>query len=214
MIKAVIFDLDGTMVDTEHIWRKASIELAIKHGKIFDEKVTVKMMGRKESEAIKVFIEHHKINAEVELLVKQRKNLVIKMTNMASPKKGLYEFLDLIEILQFKKAIATSGFNEFANKIIDALNIRHRFHSIITGDEIKLSKPNPEIFLTTAKRINVSPKECLVIEDAELGIEAAYNAGMKSIAIPNNLSKNHNFSKATKIFDSMAQITEEIIKSF
>ncbi len=213
MIKAVIFDLDGTIVDTERLWGDVMVQFAPKYGVVFDPAVRIKMMGKRDVEALAAFKEHHKIKASVEELAEARKNLVLDKMDEIKTNKGLFELLDLLDKLGIKKAIATSAFKEFAYKVLGKFDLEKRFDAIVTADQVTHSKPDPQIYLEAAKRLGALPSECLVLEDAEIGVESAYRAGMKVFAIPHEASRHHDFSKATKILSSMSEVDEETLRS-
>ncbi|MGI8419620.1 MAG: HAD family hydrolase [Candidatus Levyibacteriota bacterium] len=213
MIKAVIFDMDGTMVETESLWRVVNEELAKKYGHIYTESIGFQMMGRKEDDALRIFKEYLHLDVSIDELQKTRKRMLFEKLDQITPNKGLFELVDLLDKLQIKKAIATSTFRDFASKVIALIGLKNRFEVFVTGDEVTKGKPDPEMFLTAANKLGVLPSESLVLEDAQNGVEAAYNAGMKVFAIPHIYSQHHDFSKATKILSSMAEIDEAMLKS-
>lgn len=211
MIKAIIFDMDGTMVNTEVMWGDISRKLAAHYGITFDEKVRVQMMGKKDYESLSAFKEYFHLDTSVEELIRVRREMILADTSSVRINEGLYELLDLTDRLSIKKAVATSSFREFTDKILSSFNLGNRFDSIVTGDDVVLSKPDPAIFLEAAKRLEAIPSTCLVLEDAQNGVEAAYQAGMTVFAIPHDASKHHNFSKATKVLNSMLEVDETVL---
>jgi HAD superfamily hydrolase (TIGR01509 family) len=208
MIKAIIFDMDGTMVNTEEMWGDVSRKLAAHHGSTFDEKVWVQMMGKKDYESLSAFKEYFHLDTSVEELIRVRREMILADASIVKVNEGLYELLDLADHLSIKKAVATSSFREFTDKILSSFDLRKRFDVVVTGDDVVLSKPDPAIFLEAAKRLEVIPSACLVLEDAQNGVEAAYRAGMRVFAIPHDASKHHDFSKATKVLSSMLEVDE------
>jgi HAD superfamily hydrolase (TIGR01509 family) len=112
-----------------------------------------------------------------------------------------------------KVVLATSAYTDSANCVIDTMRIRPYFDLIVTGSDVQHSKPDPESFLLSASRSGVAPSECVVIEDAEKGIVAAYRAGMKSIAIPNRHTRSNDFSLATRVLSSLDELTEVLVQS-
>lgn len=213
MIKAVIFDMDGTMVNTENLWRDINIRLAEKYNAIMDDTVRVRMMGRKDYDSLSIFKEYNNLQVSVEELIATRRKMLLEDLSMVKVNDGLYQLLDLLDSLAIKKAVATSSFTEFTKKVLDMFNLSERFSIVVTGDDITISKPDPSIFLEAARRLKIVPTDCVVIEDAQNGVEAGYNAKMKIIAIPHMHSKHHDFSKATKVLDSMLDIDENMLRS-
>ena len=92
------------------------------------------------------------------------------------------------------------------------LEIAHYFQVIVSGLDVDQVKPAPDIFLKAAHDLGVEPSECLVLEDAEKGVIAAHRAGMRCIAVPNLYTRQHDFSKATKICSSLKEITPELLQ--
>ena len=211
MIKAVIFDMDGTMVDTEGLWKEINTAMGEKYGVVFDKKVRLQMMGRKEDDALRAFKEYYGLKVDIEELMQFRRKMLFEGVSKVKIKTGLYELLDLIDSMGIKKAIATSSYREFAQKVINFIKVNDRFEVFMTGDQLTHGKPDPEIFLRTAHMLGVDPSDCLVLEDAQNGIEAAYNAGMRSIALPHEHSSSHDFSKATKVISSMGEIDKSVL---
>lgn len=213
MIHAVIFDMDGTMVDSEKLWGDVGQKFAARYGVTIDNELRRQMMGKKDSDALGVFKERHHLNVGVDELIAVRRKMILEDVDLVQTNKGLYELIDLLDRLDIKKAVATSAFREFTFKILSSFDLERRFDAVITGDDIVLGKPDPIIFLEAAKRLGVSPKDCLVLEDAENGVEAAYRAGMAVFAIPHGASDYHDFSKATKVLGSMLEIDEIMLRS-
>jgi beta-phosphoglucomutase-like phosphatase (HAD superfamily) len=211
MIKAVIFDMDGTMVDSEKLWGDVGIAFATRYNVTMNKEITRQMMGKKDSGSLLAFKEYFHLNESVDELTQVRRKMIMEDTGLIRVNAGLYELLDLLDRLKIKKAVATSAFKEFTKKVLSGFDLEKRFDAIITGDDVVLGKPDPTIFLEAAKLMGIPPKECLVIEDAENGVEAAYRAEMRVFAIPHQASDHHDFSKATKILHSMTEITEEIL---
>ncbi len=213
MIRGAIFDMDGTMIESESLWKVVNAELGTRYGVVFDDIVRVQMMGRKDSECLAVFKEYFHLDASVDALVQERRQILLSDISAITVKDGLFELLDLFDKLGIPKAVATSSFTEFTKLVLEKFRIAERFDVVVTGDEVVHGKPHPEIFLETARRISVPPADCLVLEDAQNGVEAALAAGMKVIAIPHQHTNLHDYSKATRVLDSMLQVDEALLAS-
>lgn len=213
MIRAVIFDMDGTMVDTETMWGQVSHDLAERYGIKFDAAVRVRMMGRNDRDSLSAFKEYFQLDTDLDELIRIRRQMVLADARLVKMNPGLPELLDLLDRLRIKKVVATSSFREFAQKTLALFDLAGRFDGLVTGDDIKISKPDPEIFLAAARRVSVPPAECLVLEDAQNGVEAARAAGMRVFAIPHDESRHHDFSKADKVLGSMREIDEALLRS-
>ena len=108
--------------------------------------------------------------------------------------------------------IAELGNTQTMDAVLSTLKMKDYFEVICTRDDVIRLKPDPEIFITTAEKMQVPPSGCVVMEDAQKGIDAAHFAGMKSIAVPNIYTKDNDFSNATMIVNSLDEVTEEMIK--
>lgn len=209
MIRGVLFDMDGTMFDTEGLWGVINRRLAESYGLVWDESVRTQMMGKKDRESLAVFKAFFGLEADVEELIARRREMILSDLSAVRVNDGLMELLDILDAHGIKKAVATSSFRELAMKLLDRFDVARRFDAIVTGDDVKESKPDPAIFLEAARRIGTEPSQCLVLEDAQNGVEAAFNAGMRVYAIPHDDSRHHDFSKATKVIASMRDILPE-----
>ena len=133
-------------------------------------------------------------------------------------KKGLYDLLNYLNQSNINKAVATSTSRKRAFNLLKLVKIDSFFDYILCGDEIKNSKPNPEIFLKVADKLQCSPNKCLVLEDSEVGIIAAYEAGMLPIMIPDtkepsNEIRNLIFRKMDNLLDVKSFLEEFLSKS-
>lgn len=185
--EAVLFDLDGVIVDTAKSHYMAWKELADSEGIYFDENINQRLRGVDRNDSLKILLEKQtkKYSAQEKTAMLDRKNQIyrnlLKNIDSADILPGIRHFINDLKEQGIKLALVSSSKN--ADFIVEAVGIREWFDVIITGNDIKASKPDPECFLTAAKRLNVIPANCIVIEDAIAGIEAARLAGMKSIGI-------------------------------
>ena len=117
---------------------------------------------------------------------------------------GLAELLDALERAGIPKAIATSSARKLADACLAPWDLARRFRFILTAEDVSRGKPNPEIYLTAARRLDVAPRQMLVLEDSENGCRAAAAAGAFAVAVPGSHSRQHDFSSAALAIDSLA----------
>jgi len=125
--------------------------------------------------------------------------------------KHSYGLLD--SLYEFPLALATASYRHDAEEIFSLTNIDRYFKHIITADDVSQTKPNPEAFLLAAQQLNIKPANALVLEDAEKGIIAAHKAGMYSIAVPTDYTRNNDFSLADKVVSNLGEVTLDLIAS-
>lgn len=215
MIKAVIFDMDGLMVDTEPLYSKAMSEVAAKRGKCFTLEIKQKLMGRLAIDSLTIFREQLGLNESPQELLAEREEIYGKLLSQnVSPMPGLFKLLELLNKLKIRKAIASSSKRKWIDLIINKLGIIEQFEIIVSGEEIKQGKPHPEIYLLVAQKLNLNPEECLVLEDAISGVSAAKSAKMKCIAVPNQFTQGVDFSLTDLVVNSLEEIDEPLLKKF
>jgi beta-phosphoglucomutase-like phosphatase (HAD superfamily) len=213
MIKAVIFDMDGVIVDSEPIeslaWEKVLAEYNKKP--IFNDNGLIHVVGRNSLEEV---MGKHGLNEDPEV-VRSRKRVIFGelVVKDLIPISGFTKLFKALKKEKFKLALASNRFEEHVLLIADKLRIRKSFKAIVgNSPEIK-TKPAPDIFLKAAEKLGINPGYCLVIEDSEHGITAAKTAGMKVIAVPNKYTMYQDFSKADKIVDSLLRISVQMLEN-
>ena len=216
MIKTIIFDMDGLMIDSEPIQSKA-YQVILEEYEIkptFNNEGIVHTVGIKEKDNWKILCEKYDLNEAVNILMEKRSKIYVNLLKKdIKPMKGLINLLKLLKNNNLKIAVASSSVMEHINIVLSGLNIKEYFDAVVSGQYIEKGKPYPDINLEVAKEINVDPESCLVLEDAQSGVEAAKNGNMKVIAIPNRFTKNHDLSKADLILESLDEIDIDIINN-
>lgn len=185
-IELIIFDMDGLMFDTEKISFETWREAASLYNYQISKEIFEKTIGTNINKAKEIFIEQFGERFPFDLVRNERTKLTeeIVKTKGVPIKKGLLELIDYLNLKNVKMAVATSTSKSRALNLLSSVQIDNFFDCILCGDEIENSKPNPEIFLKVAERLNCVPSKCLVLEDSELGVVAANKAGMIPIMIP------------------------------
>jgi HAD superfamily hydrolase (TIGR01509 family) len=211
MIKGIIFDMDGVIIDSNHIHYENWSEIFKKK---FSKKIPVKEFAEHLGESQKEFTASMIKIAKVETSYDELTPLIyenyFRLKDKIKLKSGIKEALACLKP-DYKIALGTGASKEFAIDIIMIQGIADYFDCIVAGDEVKRAKPDPEIFLKAAEMLGLKPNECVVIEDAKMGIIAAKNAGMKVISIPDDLTKHQDHSIADLKLDSISDLSIEIL---
>ena len=210
-VRAIIFDLDGIIIDSEQLWTQADLQFLKSEGVIIDIKLyekTIKnlLMGKGFSEGIKVFKKHLGLKGNAQDLHNKRKLTVEKYLKDVSHINGFIKFHQQVK-KNYQTAIATSLIRYFLDPITIKFKLNRYFNNhIYSIEDIGfISKPNPAIYLHAAKKLGLKPAECVGIEDSVNGVKAVNAAGMKSIAITTT-TEREDLSHANIIVDSYSQI--------
>lgn len=188
---AIIFDLDGTLVDSMWIWKDIDIEYLSRFGIAYNEKLQSEIEGKSFTETAIYFKENFGITDTIEKIKSDWNEMAyLKYKEQVSLKTGALEFLKLLKEKGKKLGIATSNSTQLTEVCLNSLNISSLFDVVITGSDIKTGKPAPDIYLENAKRLKVLPERCLVFEDIPVGIMAGKNAGMKTCAVADEYSRD------------------------
>jgi HAD superfamily hydrolase (TIGR01509 family) len=216
MIEAVIFDMDGLMVDTESIYTEAMREMAKRRGKDFTLDVKQWLIGRIGIDSMEIFKERLGLLDAPKDLLMERERLLKEILPrfQLHPMPGLTKLLSLLKRMKKKRAVASSSKRSWVDTVLLHLGLKEEFEIVVSGDDVKRGKPSPEIYLLVAKRLSVSPKKCLVLEDTPVGVMAAKSAGMRCIACPNRYTLGLNFSQADVVVRGLDEISEEMIENW
>lgn len=188
---AIIFDLDGTLVDSMWLWKDIDIEYLSRFGITYNEKLQSEIEGKSFTETAIYFKENFGITDTIEKIKNDWNEMAyLKYKEQVSLKTGALEFLKLLKEKGKKLGIATSNSTQLTEVCLNSLNISSLFDVVITGSDIKTGKPAPDIYLENAKRLKVLPERCLVFEDIPVGIMAGKNAGMKTCAVADEYSRD------------------------
>ncbi|SHJ77149.1 HAD family hydrolase [Paramaledivibacter caminithermalis] len=188
-IKAVIFDLDGTIVDSMWIWKEIDIKYLAKRGIKLPDGLQKEIEGMSFTETAIYFKKTFSLKETIEE-IKEEWNLMAYdfYRNKINLKYGVKEFIELIKSKDIKLGIGTSNSRELALEVLKKHNIYDYFDTIRTSCEVEKGKPHPHIFLKVAEDLGVKPQDCIVFEDTYAGVLAAKRAGMRVIAISDELS--------------------------
>lgn len=186
-IKAVIFDLDGVIVSTDDYHYRAWKKISDEEGIYFDREINERLRGVSRMESLELILEktNREYSEEEKISFAERKNSLYRnlleelTSNDILP--GVMNVLETLKSKDIKIAIGSSSKNtEF---ILNKIGLNDYFDAISDGTQIKNSKPDPEVFLLAAEKLSIEPKDCLVVEDADAGVEAGLAGGMKVLAV-------------------------------
>jgi len=184
--RAVIFDMDGLMLDTERLalaaWQQASAALGLR----CDPDVARRMVGRNQADAMAIVREHHGADFPVDAVMAESAaayEAIVAREGIAL-KPGLAALLDWLAGERIATAVATSTRRGRALTKLERTGLLQRFTAIVGGDEVARGKPAPDIFLAAAARLAHAPERCIVLEDSEPGLHGAHAAGIAPIMVP------------------------------
>ena len=194
--KAVIFDLDGTLVDSMWMWKSIDIEFLGSRGFACPDDLEKEIEGMSFTETAFYFKERFKLKEPIEEIKGVWTEMSLdKYKNEVPLKPGAREFLTYLSDQGMKTGIATSNGREMVDAVIDALNIGAYFHVVATSCEVAAGKPAPDIYLKVANELRTDPAKCLVFEDVPAGILAGKRAGMTVCAVDDEFSKKMELEK-------------------
>jgi HAD hydrolase, family IA, variant 3 len=189
-IKACIFDLDGTLVDSMWMWPEIDKEYLGRFGIEYDDNLKNEIDGISFHETAVYFKNKFGILDSIEKICKDWEDMAYdKYKNEVKEKRGCQKFLEQLKSKGIKMGIATSNKRSMVDVVLESLGMKNFFEVITTSDEVKKGKPAPDVYLTTAKLLNVEPKHCLVFEDVVAGIIAGKSAGMKVCAVEDDFTR-------------------------
>ncbi|WP_247952343.1 HAD family hydrolase [Streptococcus oralis] len=208
---AVIFDLDGLLADTEIISLKVYQELLKDFGILFTEETySREYSGHREEENVQRFLDTYDLpwnfDQTLEKVYELDARILAKGVNL---KKGAKNLLVFLQREGIPIALATSSVESRARMILDSNGILSLFDHLVFAKDVKRSKPYPDIFLKACSDLNVLPENCLVLEDSEAGIEAAYRAGIPVICIPDlKMPAQFFLNKTEQVFQDLDDVRD------
>jgi HAD superfamily hydrolase (TIGR01509 family) len=204
-IRAVAFDLDGLMFNTEDIFDIAGGELLRRRGLAMTDEIRDGMLGRRPTEAIGHLLATTGLQETPESLIRESWGIFQGLLDAhLKPMPALFELLDHLEGIGLPKAVATSSPRSYMEGLLSRFRLLPRFRLTMTAEDVTRGKPHPDIYLKTAERLGVAPAELMVLEDSEAGTRAAAAAGAVIVSVPHRHTARHDFSSATLVATSLA----------
>ena len=211
MIKAIIFDMDGLMIDSERVTFECYQERLKDMNLTMDEEFYKTLLGKPIKGIYQRFYDVYGNDFPIQNVIQDVHQLMAERfeTEGVPVKKGLVELLHYLKDNNYKTIVATSSNRDRVDKILAQAKITEFFDDSICGDEVTKGKPNPEVFLKSCQKLGVNVDEAIVLEDSEAGIQASYDANIKVICIPDMKYPEPDYAaKTTKIVDSLEDVID------
>ena len=208
-IEAVIFDMDGVIIDSEPLYFKIQNELFNELGFSVSKSEYNSFIGSGMQLMWEKLSSKYDLHYSINQLISMNNRLIFKTFSelpLINATEGFHFFLNYLKELKIKTAVASSTSKNTINVILSRLKVIQEFDTIVSSEEVQLGKPEPDIFLEAARRINTNPENCVVIEDSTLGVKAAGKAGMRCVGFTNNNSGNQDLSSANIVVKSFSKI--------
>ncbi len=211
-IKAVLYDMDGLLLDTEGIYTAVTQAIVHRYGLTFDWSHKRHMIGRPALDSARYLVTALSLPLTPEAYLTEREALLVAQFPHAEAFPGALRLVSHLRDVGIKQAVATSS----SARLFAVKTQRHGalfglFDAIVTGDEVAVGKPAPDIFLEAARRLGVEPAACLVMEDAPAGVQAAKAAGMAVVAVPDPAMDRQPYGAADWVLDCLADFDPAIV---
>lgn len=207
-MKAVIFDMDGVIIDSEPIHFEVDIQTMKDFGCSISKEELNKYVGTTNEYMFTDIKNKYKLDKSVEEIINYRCELAKRkvIESDLAPIEGIIDLLKNLKEKNIIAAIASSSPRDFIEVVVSKFELEDYFSCILSGEEVENGKPAPDIYVETAKKLGIVPEECIVIEDSKNGVMAAKEAGMKCIGFKNINSGEQDLSKADYIVNSIVEI--------
>jgi HAD superfamily hydrolase (TIGR01509 family) len=211
-IRAVVFDMDGLLVDTEALIRDVMVELAEARGAAFPFEVFQRMVGLTNEASDAIALAHFGPDFPLDALYEDvRVRVHAACEAGVALKAGVLELLDHLDAAKLPRAIATSSSHAAVARTLGPSGILPRFDAVVAAGDYPRGKPNPDPFLTAASRLGVAPEHCLALEDSHNGVRAAHAAGMMTVMVPDLLEPTDEMrEKCLAIAESLHHVRQLI----
>lgn len=212
MIQALIFDMDGTLVDSEPVHYKAWQATLIRNGVAafpFDD--FVEYVGASNEQLAQDYIRSCALNVGVEELVLEKQAMYLQMIPAIRMLPGTAALVKR-SCRTFRLGIASSSHRIELTNILATLGLQDCFDQVVGGDMVERKKPDPEIYLRILDLMGLDPLQCVAFEDSESGVNAAKEAGLYTLAIPTPLSLQHDFQRADRVLERIDQVDEDFLQ--
>jgi len=213
-IQAVVFDMDGLLIDSEGLVREGVQRAAANLGLDLPLSLSAAMIGLPIARSQELIVEHFGEDFDLERFEREeRREIEALFAEGVALKTGVLELLDHLDAVGLPRAVATSSGRQAVAVNLGHNNILHRFDAIVTREDVERHKPWPDPFLKAAALLGVAPTDCLALEDSHNGVRAAHAAGMMTIMVPDLLDPTEEMTnKTVHIAQSLHEVRQLLLE--
>lgn len=211
--RAVVFDMDGVLVDSEPVHFESTVRVMRRFGLSFTDADNRRFIGSTDRVMFDVLKSMHGLKNPIEELIEMRKSIYLELIQNGALvwRDGIRDLVRELAESGHSLAVASSGLKRIIEYTLNRGEIRNHFLAVVSADDIPAPKPSPEIYLEAARRIGIDPAHCAAIEDTDVGVRAAKNAGMYVIAFPTETTASMNFDPADVVAGSASEIRQRLL---
>ena len=213
MISAIIFDMDGVLIDSEPFWQESEIDVFGRAGLALTREMCLQTMGLRVDEVVEYWRRRRTFDDAPAGTLEDAiiGGVVERILSKGEAREGAAHALDFFRRRGLRVALASSSAYRLIGAVTERLGLADGFEVIYSAEEEEYGKPHPGVYLTTARRLDIAPVDCLAIEDSFNGVLAAKAARMKCVAVPEAAQRHDpRFSIADAVLDSLADLDEEV----
>ncbi|MEO1498581.1 MAG: HAD family phosphatase [Planctomycetota bacterium] len=204
-LRAVAFDMDGVLANSEDVYELTGTETLRRRGKMFDDELRHRMMGLPTMKALQLMIDHHGLDDTPEAIARESEQTFWELAaDRLAPMPGVAAIFDRLDAAGVPRGVVTSGTRGYAERILRIVGVRDRLKFVITADDVKIGKPDPEPYLMAAEEHGVPPEAMLVLEDSRIGSRAGIAAGAYTVAVPSPHTVGHDFEGVAFVADTLS----------
>lgn len=213
MREYVIFDLDGTLVETEQVWRDVRKAFALEHGGCWHENAQATMIGMRTDEWARYMHEDLGVGMDVKEIARRVIDEVVQRLRTVPIVPGAAEALERFSHA-FRLGLATSAARPIAEAVLATTGWSDYFDAVVSADDVERGKPEPDVYLRAVEQLKADPQRTAAIEDSTNGLRSAHAAGLAVIAIPNREFAPHEtaLSLASRVIDKLDDLDVELVK--
>jgi len=211
VIQAIVWDMDGVLIDSEPLWRQAEVEVLSSLGVPITMPDTIETMGRRIDDVIRLWFNRSPWEGpSIDVVAQNVVERVIELVNETGEvKPGVYEAFALLRSCNMRMALASSSSSVLISAVLQKLELNDFLEFAHSAEHEEFGKPHPAVYLTAARKLGLAPQECLAFEDSGAGVEAAKNAGMKCLCIPDPAIDSNKIQRADLILPSLTELRKE-----